>query len=50
VSVAADRWWVLHDEALVEVLIRVERGEITAAEAHALLLENTERELVEAGE
>lgn len=42
--VAADRYWVLHDEAIVTMLLRVEAGEITAAEAHALLLELTERD------
>lgn len=36
-----DRWWVIHDQAIVEALLRVEHGTITAAEAHAILSEHT---------
>lgn len=42
--VAVDRWWVLHDEAIVEALLRVEAGEVSAAEMHSLLLEHTEKD------
>jgi hypothetical protein len=42
-----DRWWVIHEAELVEALLRVEADEITAAEAHAILLEHTTQEPVD---
>lgn len=35
----ADRWWVLHESALGESLVRVYNQEITPGEALALLRE-----------
>lgn len=44
ISTIRDRWWVLHEDAIVTMLNRVEAEEITAEEALAVLIENTTKD------
>lgn len=37
----SDRWWVLHEAAIAEHLIRVHNHDITPAEALAIMLEHS---------
>jgi hypothetical protein len=39
--VSTGRWWLLSDAELVEMLVRVEDDDLSAAEAHALMLEHS---------
>jgi hypothetical protein len=41
---ATDRWWTIHDEAIVTALVRVESGDVTAAEVYAQLVEHSTSE------
>lgn len=36
-----NRWWTLHDDALLAALEAVETGDVTAAEAYAVLCEHS---------
>lgn len=40
--VVRDRWWVLHEEAIAEALVRVYTRDIDPAEALALMEEQSE--------
>jgi hypothetical protein len=40
----ANRWWVLPDTTLTELLNRTEAGDLTAEEAYALLIEHSDTE------